>query len=117
MPRRNVTRKKEKIEDADDLASLLRLWRDGELKYLAVEEQALAFEEIIDLCKNGYSEQLYSPKGEMGTVTRRDMKSAIAALVEYRKLIDSVREALASDDKVNITINVSKAIPSTPGTV
>lgn len=114
MTRRNVSRKRDAIDDVDDLDPLLSLWRSGKLKYLAVEEQALAFEEIIRLCKDGYTERVMSPKGEMADVTKRDMKSAIAALVEYRKLIDSVREAVAGDDKVSVTINVSKAMPVAP---
>ena len=112
MARRNITRKKETIVDVDDLAVLLRMWRDGKLKYFSLEDQAQAYEEIIDLCKNGYTEELMTPKGEMATVTKRDPRSAIAALVEYRKLIDSVREAIEGDDKVSVTINVSKAVPS-----
>lgn len=111
MVRRNVSRKRETIVDVDDLAVLLRMWRDGKLKYLSIEDQAQAYEKIIDLCKDGYTEELMTPKGEMATVTKRDMRSAISALVEYRKLIDSVREAIEGDDKVSVTINVSRAAP------
>ena len=111
MSRRNVARDATSIDDINGLDELLRLWRDRKLTLLSVSEQALCYEQIIKLCKDGYSETVISPRGILMDVTKRDLRSGSMALKEYREFIDRVMDRVNDGSKIMIELNISEAKP------
>lgn len=100
-----MARGKKKLTEVNDLTLLLEQWRAEKLKLLSVEDVLSMYEQIIELCVEGYDETVVTPKGEPVTIVKRDLRTAIAALKEHRNLVNEL-VAQGDDSGVSVSINV-----------
>ena len=100
-----------------DLQAVVELYRKGELRYVSLEQQGKALEEIIEACKGGYYEECLSPKGEILTVFKHDYPTAKSALKDLRDVInatiDTLEEEQQSDIQVVLNVNTHKPLVET----
>jgi len=94
----------------EQLTQLIQDYKKNKLKLLMPHEQAVIYEEIIDLCKEGYTEMAMSPKGNVLEVTKRDLGTATKALKDYREMLQNLQDNCIGDvdEEPMIVININE---------